>query len=418
MAASDPLEEHFRTLNLSESQVADLRENCSLIYTTEMCVRIQHALELIYGPCRHLPKGSFPHFSTVFTAVIVFLYLLVFVLSVFGNIAVITIMLKFRRMRTITNMYLVSLAVSDLMITFFSLPFDALYSVTTNWPFGEDMCKITRFVQTLSVSTSVLTLTAIAADRYIAIIYPLKAKYIHTSRRAVTILSGIWLVSVAMMSPQIFVLTTRKVCDSTTLDIYTTCVEVWRTNTQIPGASSETFITVGTQIYSIYLLTVLWVLPLALMVSSYGRIGHRLWTRKQIGDTIIINADHSIKQKKKLIKMLVVILALFAVCWGPLFLWNVVKDFTYNFQYLSSRRADWTYQVFATIRLIAYSNSCFNPIVYHKMSETFKTYLKKIMNATCKCCRGGEVVAGTTNQNLHILDTDQSGSAIKDVSDQ
>ncbi|XP_070545331.1 QRFP-like peptide receptor [Ptychodera flava] len=398
------MEEFVKSLNLSDAQVTYLRANCSAVYGPVLCVQIQRILELLYGPCRYVPKGYFPVFGTDFVVTIVISYVLVFVLTMFGNIVVVIVMLKFRRMRTVTNIYLVSLAFSDLMIALFCMPFDTLYSVTTNWPFGEAMCKISRFVQTFSVSTSVLTLTAIAADRYIAILYPLKARLIHTNQRAIIILLIIWVLSAAMMTPQLFVLTTRDICDPDSLKIYTTCVEIWGDDAIIPGTNTSTSITSSTHAYSLYLLFALWIVPLSVMAFAYIRIGHRLWTQKPIGDGLgtnntVMKHEQSLKQKKKLIKMLMVILVLFAVCWGPMFLWNVVRDFTYNFYHLASKHADWTYKVFAAIRLIAYSNSCFNPIIYHKMSENFKNHFRATLG--CACCKTNKVGDATATLTQH-----------------
>ncbi|XP_002734911.1 QRFP-like peptide receptor [Saccoglossus kowalevskii] len=402
MSPFDIWEKFLRDHDLPESFIANLRENCTDIVRNEsVCEQILHLLDIIYGPCGDFPKFIFPDFPTSFTVTVTILYVIVFIVAVLGNSAVVIILVKFRRMRTVTNIYLLSLACSDLALAVFCLPFDALYSLTTNWPFGEAMCKISRFVQTSSVAINVLTLTAIAADRHIAIVYPIKAIRLRTNRRAVVLLTVIWFVSALIMSPLLFVYGTRQICESNTVDnMHTTCQEMWSTNATIHNTFEETFQTTGTLVYSAVLLVLLWVVPLLIIGVVYVRIAHCLWTRQHIGDgpDRDVKADQSLKQKKKLVKMLLIIWLLFAACWGPQFLFNAVRDFTYNFHNLGD--SGWTYITFTVLRLVAYSNCCCNPIIYHRMSDTFKKHMRAVVGC-CKCCRGSEVTDASISVSQH-----------------
>ena len=106
-------------------------------------------------------------------------YFIVMFGSLIGNVLVICVVIINRQMRTVTNYLIVNMAVADLLITAFSMPVTIKLLVTShmdwsNGVFSDIICKIIPFIQSLSIASSVLSLTAIAVDRFLAIMYPLK----------------------------------------------------------------------------------------------------------------------------------------------------------------------------------------------------------------------------------------------------
>lgn len=82
-----------------------------------------------------------------------------------GNTIVIWIVLADRRMRTVTNIFLVNLSVADAMVSTLNVVFNFTYMLNLNWRFGCVYCKISQFVSILSICASVFTLMAISFDR-------------------------------------------------------------------------------------------------------------------------------------------------------------------------------------------------------------------------------------------------------------
>lgn len=78
-------------------------------------------------------------------AVQIFLYSLIFLLSVLGNTLVITVLIRNKRMRTVTNIFLLSLAVSDLMLCLFCMPFNLIPNLLKDFIFGSAVCKTTTY---------------------------------------------------------------------------------------------------------------------------------------------------------------------------------------------------------------------------------------------------------------------------------
>ena len=101
------------------------------------------------------------------------IYIIIFVVTVVisagGNIIVIWIVVAHRRMRTVTNYFLVNLAVADALISILNTLFNFVYMLHNHWPFGKHYCKFTQFIAPCTISASVFTFMAIAVDRWVSI---------------------------------------------------------------------------------------------------------------------------------------------------------------------------------------------------------------------------------------------------------
>lgn len=96
--------------------------------------------------------------------ILVFVYSLIVIVSLFGNIFVCRVMLT--SARTTTNMLIVNLAISDLLLTTFNIPVNIVRFVVSSWPFGSFICTVTPFIQSLSAHCSSITMMVIAFERY------------------------------------------------------------------------------------------------------------------------------------------------------------------------------------------------------------------------------------------------------------
>lgn len=121
---------------------------------------------------------------------------LIMVASLAGNIMVCITVYKKRRLRTRSNSFIINLALADLGVVTFCMPFSLVTCLSHVWSLGDVMCQLNGLLNVVFTQTSLLTLTAIAIDKYCAIVWPLKR--VMTVRRTMLLLLWTWLQPVVI----------------------------------------------------------------------------------------------------------------------------------------------------------------------------------------------------------------------------
>ncbi|KAI8521259.1 G-protein coupled receptor [Branchiostoma belcheri] len=232
--------------------------------------------------------------------------------------------------------------------------------------FGDGLCKFTPLIQGVAIGASVFTLTAIALDRHRLIIHPTERKL--TVKEAFGIITGIWVLSLTIMIPQVFI-RREEVIEIFGQSMHI-CGEFW------PSSEAK-------QIYSGFLFVLCYMGPLLLNACLYVRIGLTLWFKKPVVRTPMAAAD-AIK-KRRVVKMLIMIVSHFALSWLPLYTCWLLDDFNALSVSQSETMHDYIYPA---AHWLAFTNSVFNPIVYgyfnNHLRENFKNVmtLKAVTNST------------------------------------
>ncbi|XP_053112756.1 pyroglutamylated RF-amide peptide receptor [Hemicordylus capensis] len=372
----------MRSLNFTPEQFEQLlRENN---VTREQFIALYGLQPLVYIP--ELPRRTKLAF--------VLLCVLIFALALFGNSLVLYVVTCRKAMRTVTNLFICSLALSDLLIAFFCVPFTMLQNISSNWLGGAFACKMVPFVQSTAIVTEILTMTCIAMERYNGIVHPLKMKWQYTNRRAYTILGIVWFLAAIVGSPMWYVQRLENKYDFLYEKEYVCCLEEW--------ASA-----VHQKIYATFILIILFLLPLILMLLLYSKIGYELWIKKRVGDASILQTIHGNemykiswkKKKKRAIIMMVTVVVLFAVCWAPFHVMHMMIEYS-NFE---KEYDDVTIKmIFGIVQIIGFFNSICNPIVYAFMNENFK---KNFLTAICFCVIKENLPPSKQHGNLGITMT-------------
>lgn len=199
---------------------------------------------------------------------LIVLYTLTTLLSISGNILVVLVFMRGRRCRTDIRPFLINLAVADLVMAIFCMPFTFTFVMMKNWVFSKPMCPVVLFMQHLSVSASVFTNVAIGSDRFLVVMFPLKSRV--TTARAKYVLGTIWLLAVALSSVQLVVGRAQEGPGGVVV-----CDEVWH-----PESARRTF--------TMFVLVITYIIPLTILAVAYSIVGVLLWRRATPG-----NADHS-----------------------------------------------------------------------------------------------------------------------------
>uniref|UniRef100_A0A3P9L2I7 5-hydroxytryptamine receptor 4 n=1 Tax=Oryzias latipes TaxID=8090 RepID=A0A3P9L2I7_ORYLA len=123
---------------------------------------------------------------------------LLILLTVGGNVLVCLAVCASRRLRCLTNCFIVSLAVTDLLLGLLVLPFSALILISDDWPLGPVFCNFYISMDVMLCTASILTLLAISVDRYLAVTMPLRYGSIVVPWRVGVAMMSVWIVSVAL----------------------------------------------------------------------------------------------------------------------------------------------------------------------------------------------------------------------------
>lgn len=289
--------------------------------------------------------------SPAFKAIKLSLYAIIFLISVIGNTLVCVVIARRRRMRTVTNFFVLNLAASDLAITCICIPFDIpVQENNYQWPYGGFFCKLLYPLQTVAMFASIFTLTAVSLNRFWAIVYPLRKQM--AKKHAIVVIVVIWIVCILLTVPYMMVLN----LDKTTME----CIEYW------PGINYR-------KAYTASLFALQYILPLSVITIAYLKIGLELKTCASVKNALAVNAVlHNVhrNEARKVVRMLIVVTLLFAICVLP----NNVMWLWLDFGNGNSYPHFWDLVAFTNI--ILFSNSAANPLAYTICHENFREEFK------------------------------------------
>ncbi|KAJ8256672.1 hypothetical protein COCON_G00188240 [Conger conger] len=304
----------------------------------------------------HYGSSLFPT-STLIPVTIV--CLLLFLVGVTGNTMTILIIQRFKDMKTTTNLYLSSMAVSDLLI-FLSLPFD-LYRLWkyTPWVFGELACRLSHYINEGCTYATILHITALSMERYLAICFPLKAKVVVTKRRVKLVIVALWAFALLSAGPMLVL------------------VGVEHENETQPDQSTRQCKPTAYGVSSGLLRTTIWVstayffCPMFCLLFLYGSIGRKLWrTRKDLRGPNAVGREKSHRQT---VKILAVVVLAFAICWLPFHIGRNL--FTHVDDYPTAKLSQ-NFNVASMV--LFYLSASINPVLYNLMSRKYRAAARRL----------------------------------------
>ncbi|XP_045873985.1 neuromedin-U receptor 1 [Meles meles] len=333
-------------------------------------------------------------------------YLLIFVVGAVGNGLTCTVILRHKNMRTPTNYYLFSLAVSDLLVLLVGLPLE-LYEMWCNYPFllGAGGCYFRTLLFETVCLASVLNVTALSVERYVAVVHPLQARSMMTRVHVRRVLGAIWGLAVLCSLPNTSLHGIQQLelpCRGT-VPHSATCTLVQ------PRALYNLVVQITTLFF--------FCLPMATISVLYLLIGLRLrrerllLLRREAGGRARSSDSGRFQRSQdrgrtQVTKMLFVLVVVFGICWAPFhadrLMWSFVSQWTEGlhlaFQY-----------VHVISGVFFYLSSAINPVLYNVMSSRFRETFQEAL------CLGTRCRYHRPRHNSHSLSRVTMGSTLCDL---
>ncbi|XP_055380911.1 octopamine receptor beta-1R-like isoform X2 [Condylostylus longicornis] len=338
-----------------------------------------------YGKDSLIPDimmGDPPPPDTIVLLIKCFIIGFIILAAIFGNMLVIVSVMQHRKLRVITNYFVVSLAVADMLVALCAMTFNASVEISGKWMFGSTMCDVWNSFDVYFSTASILHLCCISVDRYYAIVRPLSYPLIMTHSKVMLMLLIVWMSPALLSFMPIFLgwYTTSEnleflqqnpdVCEfkvNKSYAIISSSVSFW-----IPGIVMiymyfKIYREADRQERMLYRSRVA-----ALLLDKHLQINHIPVPRPSI--QIEQTAITSMRRERKAARTLGIIMSAFLLCWLPFFLW-----------YITSSLCDecMTPKIVVGILFwIGYFNSALNPIIYAYFNREFRAAFKKTLKVS------------------------------------
>uniref|UniRef100_A0A673AJT7 Neuromedin U receptor 1 n=1 Tax=Sphaeramia orbicularis TaxID=375764 RepID=A0A673AJT7_9TELE len=303
-------------------------------------------------------------------------YLVIFLVGVLGNSLTCAVILRYRVMQTPTNFYLLSLAVSDLLVLLMGMPLE-IYEMWQNYPFllGEGGCYFKTFLFETVCFASILNVTALSVERYVAVVHPLKVKHMTTRAHVKRVIIMLWVLSMLCAVP------------NTSLHGITVLSKFGK----VFPRSTICNLVKPTWLYNLIILIstlAFFLLPMLIISILYFLIGIRLHRERALtvvdtvsfGPESLSNAQKQKQNKRNLqvTKMLCVLVVVFGFCWAPFHVDRLMWSYM-------DQSSDLHHRIYEPVHLISgvcfYLSSAINPILYNLMSTRFREMFSHVT-----CC--------------------------------
>ncbi|XP_077574757.1 somatostatin receptor type 5 [Stigmatopora nigra] len=270
-----------------------------------------------------------------------------------GNTLVIHVVVNHTRGASATNIYILNLAVADELFML-GLPFLAAQNVLLSWPFGSLLCRVVMTVDAINQFTSIFCLAVMSVDRYLAVAQPVRAGWWRRPSVAKVVSTAVWSGSFVVVLPVVVFADVRRGEGDCGI-MWPEPAEMWKTA------------------FIVYTFAVGFCCPLMVICMCYLLIVLKV---RSVGKRAQTTSTRRHRSERKVTRMVVVVVAVFVLCWLPFYALNIIN-------LIVVLPGDLRGLYFFVVAL-SYANSCANPILYAFLSDNFKRGFRK---ALCRASR-------------------------------
>ncbi|XP_072535428.1 type-1 angiotensin II receptor [Salminus brasiliensis] len=319
-----------------------------------------------------------------------------FVIGMVGNSMVVVVIYRYMKLKTVANVFVLNLAVSDLTFLI-TLPMWATFTATGyHWPFGSFLCKASAGLVIFNLYTSIFFLTALSVDRYLAIVHPMRSRRRRTLLYARITCVLVWVFAFLLSAP------TALSRDIHIIENHmSTICGVLHSNDQIHLLVS----------LSILKSVLGFLAPFLIIITCYCLIGRAL-----LGSRGMLRKNSRSREDETLRMLAAAVLAFF-ICWAP----HQVFHFMELLAMLGVVKSCHVLDIIDTAMpfsiCLAYFNSCVNPILYSFVGHNFRKNLLRLLRCRSAPARGHSSIRTKMNTLSHRASEILSLSGSKKVSE-
>ncbi|KAH3888151.1 neuropeptide S receptor-like [Dreissena polymorpha] len=334
----------------------------------------------------------------------------IMIFTLIGNTTIILVLScsNYRKRNNRINIFIINLAVGDLMVCFGTMSTEILFVAFGEWVLGQFGCKLLTYIQVVTLSSTTFILTAMGIDRYMAICKPLRFTISNSRARRMVIIS--WILSLVVSIPQLFI-------------FVQTVDDVNPDNSVKYGCHSKGYTAQWQrQLYLTFMTVYILIFPGVVLSFCYINVARVVWKQGR-SESYSANGDTSLRRfivnkgiislaKMKTVKMTFCIIITFIACWTPYFVTTLC--IVYGDLHIPQA-------VLAFAETIALLQSAVNPLLYGLFNiKLFKGLMDIFcphkqqcnVNGRCNNPRGGFLLSATEDRR-HFNTVNPSKNLVK-----
>uniref|UniRef100_A0A8C3YDE5 Neuropeptides B and W receptor 2 n=1 Tax=Catagonus wagneri TaxID=51154 RepID=A0A8C3YDE5_9CETA len=282
-------------------------------------------------------------------------YAIICAVGLMGNTAVICVILRAPKTKTVTHVFILNLAVADGLFALV-LPASIAEHVLRHWPFGELLCKLVLAIDHCNIFSSAYFLAAMSVDRYLVVLATARSRRVpwRTLRAAKVASLCVWLgVTVAVLPFFAFA------------GVYSNERQVPSCGLSFPRPERAWF-----QASRIYTLVLGFAVPMCTLCVLYADLLRRLRALRLHSGAKALG-----KARRKVTLLVLAVLAVGLLCWTPFHLASVVA-LTADLP-----QTPLVIVISYVVTSLSYASSCLNPFLYAFLDNSFQ----KSLRSACRC---------------------------------
>ena len=295
------------------------------------------------------------------------------IVAFFGNLLTCYAVYRNQRLRTLPNMFVIALGVSDILMSTFCMPFSVVTLFHGRWMFGESFCRFDGFAALTFGLASLQTMGLIAVSRYFCVVKPEKYAVLFKKQRSLLYIAVVWCAALVGSLPPIYIKNGRFEFQ--------------------PGKAMCLYTFESNIAYTVFIECVYVAAPLTIITICYAKVFRTVSRSNQV-----FSQQNNLQQLRanveeaKVTKTLAAVMVGFTCCWLPI---SVMDN-------IDAARGEHTLQrqVYLTYAFLIYLSSTMNPFIYGATNRQFRREYKVILRMIV-CSRSQNNSNNNNNNNIN-----------------